>query len=411
MLPLYLLLAFVCLLVCAFTSFDVKHLSRVEKDEDVLVSIGQRKFIKKMSNLEIIGIVIFSLEIVNTLSLLLGSAMIAVSINELYSENKIMWLIIYEVIYGVILVIFSYYLPRAIARRGEAPTKVVANTLVVGMFYPLHLLNNKFKKLFTKKSQEEEKIDEDVLNEMVDSFEEEGVIEEDEADMVRGAIDLHNIEADQIMTPRVDVYAIEVGEDIDEMIKSGEIYTHSRIPVYEDTIDHIVGILPSNALNKATLRGEKDINIKSLCYQPLFIASNYPVIDLLRDFRKTKVHIAVVLDEFGGTKGIVTMEDVLEEIVGNIYDETDEVEEEVKDKGHGVYIVDGSMNIDDFFFEIGYEDEYEGDFVTVSGFCQELLNRFPEKGDVIHFHNYVFKVLSLDGYVIDKLEVKTLNEE
>ena len=148
MLPLYLLLAFVCLLVCAFTSFDVKHLSRVEKDEDVLVSIGQRKFIKKMSNLEIIGIVIFSLEIVNTLSLLLGSAMIAVSINELYSENKIMWLIIYEVIYGVILVIFSYYLPRAIARRGEAPTKVVANTLVVGMFYPLHLLNNKFKKLF-----------------------------------------------------------------------------------------------------------------------------------------------------------------------------------------------------------------------------------------------------------------------
>jgi CBS domain containing-hemolysin-like protein len=212
------------------------------------------------------------------------------------------------------------------------------------------------------------------------------------------------------MTPRVDVFAIDVEEDIYELVKEEhhELFIHSRIPVYEETIDNIIGILPIKALAKKLLKKEP-IDIRSLMYKPLTIPRSHQVMDLLNEFKQSKVHIAVVIDEYGGTDGIITMEDILEEIVGDIFDENDDIEEEVEDIGHGVYIVDGAMNIDDFFELIEFNDEeIETSYSTIGGFCQELLDRFAKKGDVINFSHYKFTVLEADEFTIETLKVEDL---
>ena len=203
----------------------------------------------------------------------------------------------------------------------------------------------------------------------------------------------------------MDVFAIDKDEDINELIKDKEFFKHSRVPVYDETIDNIIGILPIKALAKKILAGVKDIDILSLCYKPLIVPRNHQILDVLKEFKEKKVHVAVVIDEYGGTEGIITMEDILEEIVGDIFDEFDEIEEEYVDKGNGTYIVDGTMNIDDFFELIGYEEEVETDYTTVGGFCQDILDRFAKKGDEFDFAHYHFIVLEADEFTVEKLKV------
>ena len=313
------------------------------------------------------------------------------------------------------IIVFCEFIPKAFAKRFNYSLAIAFAYPVIFFKYlffilvwPIAKLFKLFGKLFAKKSKEEDKIDEDVLTEMVDAIEEEGILEENEADLVRSAIDLNDIEAFEIMTPRVDVFAIDAEDDINELIKDKDFFKYSRIPVYEETIDNIVGILPIKVLAKKLLAGEQVTDILSMCYKPLVVPRNHQILDVLQEFKKSKIHIAVVIDEYGGTEGILTMEDILEEIVGDIFDESDEIEEEYIEKGHGIYIVDGTMNIDDFFELIGYEDEVETDYTTVGGFCQDILDRFAKKGDEFDFAHYHFKVLEADEFTVETLKVEDL---
>lgn len=328
------------------------------------------------------------------------------------SSNPEIGTVITTIIFTAFIIIFCEFIPKAFAKRFNYSLAILFAYPVTFFKYiffvivwPIAKLFKLFGKLFAKKSKEEDKIDEDVLTEMVDTIEEEGILEENEAELLRSAIDLNDIEAYEIMTPRVDVFAIDVEDDIDELIKDKEIFKHSRIPVYEETIDNIVGILPIKVLAKKLLAGEKVSDILSMCYKPLVVPRNHQILDLLKEFKDSKVHIAVVIDEYGGTDGIVTMEDILEEIVGEIFDEDDEIEEEYIEKGHGVYIVDGNMNIDDFFELIEYDEEVETSYTTVGGFCQDILDRFAKKGDEFDFAHYHFKVLEADEFTVEKLKV------
>ena len=328
------------------------------------------------------------------------------------SSNPEIGTVITTIIFTAFIIIFCEFIPKAFAKRFNYSLAILFaypvtffKYLFFVIVWPIAKLFKLFGKLFAKKSKEEDKIDEDVLTEMVDTIEEEGILEENEAELLRSAIDLNDIEAYEIMTLRVDVFAIDVEDDIDELIKDKEIFKHSRIPVYEETIDNIVGILPIKVLAKKLLAGEKVSDILSMCYKPLVVPRNHQILDLLKEFKNSKVHIAVVIDEYGGTDGIVTMEDILEEIVGEIFDEDDEIEEEYIEKGHGVYIVDGNMNIDDFFELIEYDEEVETSYTTVGGFCQDILDRFAKKGDEFDFAHYHFKVLEADEFTVEKLKV------
>lgn len=317
------------------------------------------------------------------------------------------------ILFTAFIIVFCEFIPKAIAKRYNykfaklfvVPVNILKYMPTIIFVWPISKLFKLIGKLFEKKSKEEDQIDEDVLSEMVDAIEEEGMLEEDEAELVRSAIDLNDIQAFEIMTPRVDVFSIDIDDDIEEIMKDEEIFVHSRIPVYEDTIDNIIGILPLKSLLKARLSEDK-VDIRSLLIKPVFIPRNHQVLDLLGEMKKSKIHIAIVVDEYGGTEGIVTMEDILEEIVGEIFDEQDEGEKELYvDQEDGTYYIDGSMNLDDFFELIGYTEEYETDYSTVGGLCQEVLDRFAKVGDKFDFDHYTFEVLEADEFTVERLRV------
>ena len=361
-----------------------------------------------------IATILFSNNVVNVVASSLVAA-IAVYIDSQNGTNYATT--ISTIIMTVTIIIFCEFLPKAFAKR-FCYRFALEFAYIVRFFeflfcifvWPISKFFELFGKLFRKKSKEEDKIDEDVLNEMVDEIEESGDLEEGGAEIVRNAIDLNDIEAHEIMTPRVDVFAIDIEDDIDEIIKDGEIFKHSRVPVYEETVDNIIGVLPIKAVAKSIFTKTK-LNIREAMYKPLVIPRNHQILDLLKEFKETKIHLAVVIDEYGGTEGIVTMEDILEQIVGEIFDETDEREEEYVINEDGSFTVDGSMNIDDFFELIGFEeDEFETDYMTAGGLCQDILDRFAKEGDEFDFYHYHFKVLKADEFTVEKLLVSKLTE-
>ena len=335
------------------------------------------------------------------------------------SSNVTLATTIITIVFTIVLIIFAEFLPKAFAKRFNyslalsfAYPVLIVKYITAPIVWPISKFFSLFVRIFRKQSKKEDVITEDILDEMVDSIEEQGIVNEDEAEMLRGAIDLSDIQAFEIMTPRVDVFAIDVNEDIDELLKNeDEISVYSRIPVYEDTIDNIIGVLPLKSLAREYLKGKKDIDIRSLCYKPLVVPRNHQVLELLNEFKKTKVHIAVVIDEYGGTDGIVTLEDILEEVVGEIFDEQDEIEEVYVEKGDGNFIVSGSMNLDDFFELIEYDGDFETDYSTVSGFCLEMLDKFAEKGDEFDFENYHFEVLEADEFTVEKVKVTKIETD
>lgn len=324
--------------------------------------------------------------------------------------------LITAIVFTVIIIIVGEFLPKAIAKKFNY-------SLALAFAYPVRLFTFLFfiftwpfsrffklvSRLFKRKVKEDHSINEEVLDEMVDEIEETGELEKDEAEIVRGAIDLLDIQAFEIMTPRVDVYAIDIDDPLEDIIKQKELLDYSRVPVYKDTIDNIVGILSIKLLSKKLLNNE-EINIEELIYKPLVVPRSYQVINLLNDFKDEKIHIAVVKDEYGGTEGIITMEDILEEVVGDIFDETDEIDEEVVKQSKGTYIVDGMMNLDDFFELIDYKGEFETDYATVGGFVQELKGDFARVGDKFKFDRFRIKVLDADEFTVKKIQIRDTNK-
>lgn len=350
-------------------------------------------------------------------SLLFGNSLVNIVASSLITVIGINWnaewgSTVITLIFTVFIIIFAEFFPKSFSKRFSYSLSLayvypvlIFKYISSPIVWPIAKLFELFGRLFSKKSKQEDEINEDVISEMVDELEETGRLEEDEAELVRSAVEINDIEAHEIMTPRVDVFMINVEDDIEEIIKEGEIFKHSRVPVYEDTVDNIIGILPIKSLAKAIFNKEK-IDILSLCYKPLVVPRNHQLLDLLEEFKSSKIHIALVIDEYGGVEGIVTMEDILEEIVGDIFDETDDDDPEYIDNGKGVYIIDGQMNIEDFFELIEYDGEFETDYTTVGGLCQELLDRFGKQGDKFTFADrYEIEILAADEYTVEKIRV------
>lgn len=418
MLPWYYYLVIViCSLGSMFFSMADMVYSIVDKDKLSKVTGKLSKMAKTANKIannyeNSVSSILFGNNIVN---IFLSSIVTIISI----SINPEIGPAVGTVILTASLIVFCEFLPKAIGKRFSYslaiylayPTQFFIYLFFI-FVWPISNLFKLFGRLFSKRSKEEDIIDEEVLTEMVDTIEEEGLLEEEEAEIVRSAIDLGDIQAFEIMTPRVDVLAIDVSDDINELIKNEDLFKYSRIPVYEDTIDNIIGVLPVKLLGKEIINGNKNIDILSLCYKPIIIPRNRQILDILNEFKESKIHIAIVKDEYGGTEGILTMEDILEEIVGDIFDETDDVEREYTETNDGTFIIDGNMNLDDFFELVEYKDEFETDYSTVAGFCQEILDRFAKQGDEFDFDNYHFTVLAADDFTVEKLKVeKNVKEE
>lgn len=327
------------------------------------------------------------------------------------------YVVIFTALLFIVVVIFGEIVPKTIGVKFNyrlAYSYYYFFKFFEYLFLPVlfffRFLTNKRKEKVDDTNNHDGIYTEDELQLIVDEIEEQGLIDEETSDLVRSAIEFTETEAYEIMTPRVDVLSYDIEDDIKKIMKEQEIFKYSRIPVYEGTIDNIIGILSTKDLIKLTL-SKKKINIRSLIKKPLFVHHTKNISQILSEFKKTKNHIAIVIDEYGGTEGIITLEDILEEIIGEIWDESDVVDEPIVKKSDTHYIIDGGLNIEDFFELFSLEEDEDNDYDTVAGWCLEMLDRFARVGDTFTYENIRVKIIKIDGFVVEKVEVFVEDEK
>ena len=321
-----------------------------------------------------------------------------------------------SVLTTVILLIFGETLPKILA--AAAPEKAMRIFSWPLRFYmivlfPIVWVVSKFmdliSPLWTPKNSEPTVTTEE-LCEILEDIEEEGVFTENETELIRSAIEFTEISAYEILTPRVNVVAIDVEDlDIHNCMELAE--GHSRVPVYKDTIDNIIGILPIKHLLREMVE-TGNVNLDDILLQPLYVHETCPVSTIVTEFRKRHDKLAIVVDEFGGMAGIVTLEDILEEIVGEIYDEKDEKEVEIEKISDTCFIMDGQVNIDDAFDGITYTPpaDFSSHYTTVGGWATEVLDRFPRSGDMFTYDLLKITILSAQDMCVKTLRIEKLSE-
>ena len=297
------------------------------------------------------------------------------------------------VVMTLLVLIFGEILPKSLAKEHAESIAIRAAgiiDLLRKLFTPLVLFFVLLKKLaFGRKAADDQpSVTEDELKTIIDTVEEEGVLDSQETDIIQSVIDFDDITVQEILIPRVDMLAVDVNEPVDQVISTVLANSYTRIPVYENDIDHIIGMLHTRDLFSC-LAQNKPVNVRELCRDISFVYRTKHINDLLAELRRKKQHMAIVTDDYGGTLGLVTMEDVLEELVGEIFDETDEVEEmPIQKLEENLYRVAGEVNIDDLFDELDLKiKDFESDYSSVAGWALAGLEHIPEPGESFEFQN------------------------
>lgn len=319
---------------------------------------------------------------------------------------------IVTVIMTVIILIVGEITPKMIARRISEPfAKMAAYPLLILMiiFFPIVLLTSGIVKLLSyiwrKKADQEVTITEEELENLLDTAEDEGVIDENETELLQSALEFTDLDAGDILTPRIDVIGFEINDSIDDILKVISESQFSRYPVYERTVDHVVGILYVKHLLKE-LAENKTVNLQELLLEPIFIPKSMHLHDIMNEFRSHRTHMVVVADEYGGIEGIVTMEDVLEELVGEIWDENDDIVNEWQEITETRFECSGDMNLSDFMDKLELdEDELDTNCATVGGWAVEMIGAMPVSFDSFDYKHYTVLVMQVDedSHRIDRL--------
>lgn len=310
----------------------------------------------------------------------------------------------------IAVLIFGEVTPKSIAK--ETPEKFAMfsapflNILVV-LLTPFNYLFRQWKKVlhFIFKFSGDNGITEEELISIIEEVKEEGGIDEQESTLIKGAIEFKEEEAVDILTPRIDITAVPANATKDEIADTFRETGYSRLPVYEETIDHIIGIIYLKDFYNYSYN--KEIPVPDIIRPTVFVPKNKKISVLLKELQKKKTHIAVVVDEFGGTIGIITLEDILEELVGEIWDEHDEVSIDIEEKSDCEYIVSGHANIDKVFSKLEIEtDDEEIESSTINGWIMKTLGKVPENGDTFIYKDYSVHVVEVDEKRIEKVLFK-----
>ncbi len=325
--------------------------------------------------------------------------------------NKDLWV---TIIMTVIILIFGEIVPKSVCNEYAdelAPAFAPPLRALLFIFYPVVWVVTKLVDrlaLLWKPDEEEPAVTQEELYTALEEIEDEGVFTESESELIKSAIEFTDIMAHEILIPRVDVIAFDIDDGLEALLENEELLHYSRFPVYRETIDNVIGILSVKRLMKELIEKKaEEVDLESLLYTPVFVHKTMAISSIIKEFRRQHAQMAIVVDEYGGTMGILTMEDILEEIVGEIFDESDNTEEEAVMRSVNTYEVDGSMNIYDMFELVGYEpdDEFESEYNTAGGWATEELDRFPRPGDHFAFRNLSVEVLEAQSFRVDKLLV------
>jgi CBS domain containing-hemolysin-like protein len=410
---------FVCLILSAFFS----------SAETAITSLGAMK-VKHMLNTRgksvrqlrlwavHPGRVLTTILIFNSVVNILGASLATVIAADFFQDQAV------GVATGVVtflVLVFGEIMPKSFAKT-HAETWAIFSMRIVNLayysIYPVVLALSGFAewviKVFSKGAKRSPLITEDELEFIVNESQKAGVIEHIKKEIIEGAFDFDETRVREIMTPRTDLAAIEETDPINSLmeliIKSG----HSRIPVYRETIDHVVGVVLAKdflslALNKA--KQASVVYAKDLMRAPFFVPESKTIMEVFNDLKRSKSHIAIVIDEYGGTAGIVTMEDILEEIVGEIQDEFDAEEADIVQVDDKVHDVSGSINIDEFldFFQLGSkelpEDEPTEQSDTLAGWMTQLISEMPEVGQKVTIGEFEMEVTEVDRHRIERVRI------
>lgn len=314
-------------------------------------------------------------------------------------------------VFTVIILIFGEVTPKSIAK--EYPNKFamfaapIVNALEL-VLLPVNFFFKVWKKVlsYIVKPNSKAHLSEDELIMIVDEVQESGAIDESSGTLIRSAIEFSDLEAVDIYTPRIDVVAVSTTASHEDIFKVFKESGYSRIPVYEENIDHIIGVMNYKDFFMVLTEG---FDIKEIIKDVLFIPKTKKVKDLLLELQQSKSHMAVVIDDYGGTAGILTLEDILEELVGDIWDEHDDIIEAVKKMNDNQYLVLGNSSIEDFLEIIGSKEE--PNVLTVNGWVVEKLGTLPVEGKTYEVKPYTFEIVKMDGKRIDLVQITIEKEE
>lgn len=396
--PVYIIAMLACVIGSAYFSATETAFSSLNKTRiKTLAEDGHKraKLVLKLSNDydRLISTILIGNNIVNILAASLGTLMFVKLLGEDIGAT------VSTVVVTVVVLIFGEISPKSIAKDFPEKFAMFSAPIIQFLIWILTPLNflfwlwKKFLSLFLKK-KDDEKLSQAELLMFVEEVQEGGSIDTNEGHLLRNAIEFGDLKAEDILTHRVDLEALPVDATPEEVAEQFENSKFSRLPVYKEDIDHIVGIL--HLKDFYGINGITTQPISEIMTPPLFIHRTEKISDLLKQLQATKSHMAVVVDEYGGTLGIVTMEDILEELVGDIWDEHDDVSEDVRNIGYDTYRVNCSMSMDDFCQQFDIDAQSESS--TVNGWISEQLDKIPEKGDKFSYKNLDITVTDIDSH-------------
>ncbi len=319
--------------------------------------------------------------------------------------DTILYLFVYLVIEKIFVAVFGF-----ISREKVVKILIPFLSPLFFLFKVLVLPAYKFAMYLIKKEDirlDDEEDKEDEERAFIDVATEEGIIEEGEKELIKGVLDFGDTIVREVMTPRTDIIAVQEHIDYNQLLEKFREAKHSRLPVYRESIDNIIGIVH---LKDVLSVKKEDFNLSKIAQKPYFIPETKKVLELLREMQNNKLKMAIVLDEYGGTAGVITIEDLVEEIVGEIEDEHDIAKNIIQKVGDNTYLVDGSCNIHFFMEETGVELDFE-DVDTMGGVVFTIFGRIPEEGESIEYGNLRITVEKMVHRRVKTIKIEIINRE
>ena len=409
---LILLSAFFSATEIAFASVNSARLKAMRQKKDTLALSLVAKIVDDYENM--LGAVLIGNNLVN-----IAASSIATLIVMDYLGAGYAW--VATLVMTLLVLTFGEIIPKVLAKQ-------FAESFSVAVAIPIYVLSvilrpitiimmafiNLVSKLWQSSVADPDAVSEDDFENIIDIVEDEGVLDEEQCDLLQNALDFDTVLAYEVVTPRVDMEAIDIHDPYEKNVKKILDSTYSRLPVFEDTPDNIIGILHLNHFYKEYVANDR-VNIRSLLLPVTYVHKTMPLPDVLEKMKDSKSHMVVVLDEYGGTMGILTMEDVLEQLVGEIWDETDEIEREFICIDDTHFEADGDMRLYDFFDEfdidIDEDENFEYDDSTVGGWTMTMLDGEASKGDSFTYKNLKITVIKAEEHRVWRVAVEKLPDE
>ncbi|MGN0458611.1 MAG: hemolysin family protein [Eubacterium sp.] len=406
MIILVLFSAFFSSAETAFSSLNKVKLKSMETDKSA------DKIQKTLSLADNYDMVLSTILIGNNIVNIASTSIATLFFTGILGDNSDLGATVSTVVMTVVVLIFGEITPKTIAKEKAESYAVIITPIVklfVIIFYPLNLVFRGWKLVLNKifGLGKYDTVTEEELKTYVDEAHTGGEIDENESELIRSSIEFDDLYASDILTPRIDVEAVDKYEKLSEIEKLFKATNYSRLPVYIGDIDNIVGVIHRWDFEDIYARGLK--SLRTIIKPVPNVSPDTKISKMLRIFQKNKTHLAVVVDEFGGTEGIVTLEDILEELVGEIWDEHDEVELDIQEIDESNYLVDGMASLDRVaeYFDISVEDS---DVTTVNGWVMENTDKIPEINDCFDYDRLHIEVVEVEGHRAEKVRI-TVNEE